>query len=234
MPNSADGWADRLRLAMLTTLGCVLLLSLPAIWVAWTPAILIGVVMTGAAAGVFYCVIYAFHDLAGPQPGAGAPPGAQRLPSKLDRSKVVRSVWNRKNQKPIGEGEGIRRKTTDNVKAWEHYQEGRTWDEIWGKGANKLARDKFKKALELDPEFAAALAGLGMTYAAAARWNWRTDAADPLGLATELANRALSSNSNLADPYEVLAVVHMVKRQYDLAEKKRQKAVALEPNAAST
>ena len=225
MPNSADGWADRLRLAMLTTLGCVLLLSLPAIWVAWTPAILIGVVVTGAAAGAFYCVIYAFHDLAGPQPGAGARPGAQRLTWKLDRSKVVRSVWNRKMQKTIGEGERIRRETTNHVEAWEHYQEGRTWDEIWGKGANRLAREKFKKALELDSEFAAALAGLGMTYAAAARWNWQTDVADPLGLATKLANRALTVNSNLGDPYEVLAIVHMVKRQYDLAEKNRQKAV---------
>ena len=228
--NRENGFGAGLREFSLGALGVILLTSLLVIWVSWTETMLLLVLATGATAGVFYCALYAFHDLACPQPGAGVPPGAPRY---MYRSKVVRSAWNRKIQMTIGEGERIRRKTTNNVEAWEHYQEGRTWYEIWGKEANRLARDKFKKALELDPEFATALAGLGMTYAAAARWNWKTDVADPLGLATKLANRALTLNSNLGDPYEVLAMVHLVKRQYHLAEKNRQNAVALEPNAAS-
>ena len=48
----------RIRNAVLTALGLVMMLSLPGIWVAWTPNMLLGIVGTSAAAGVLYCLLY--------------------------------------------------------------------------------------------------------------------------------------------------------------------------------
>ena len=48
----------RIRNTVLTALGLVMMLSLPAIWVAWTPNMLLGIVATSMAAGVFYCLLY--------------------------------------------------------------------------------------------------------------------------------------------------------------------------------
>ncbi len=71
MPVATTGMGDRLRGYALNTLGFILMTSLPLLWVAWTKAILLGIVVAGFAAGVLYCVIYAFHDIASRQSGGG-------------------------------------------------------------------------------------------------------------------------------------------------------------------
>lgn len=53
---------DVLREIVLAALGIILVLSLPAIWVAWTGTMLIGIVVTGVLSGVIYCLLHAFHD----------------------------------------------------------------------------------------------------------------------------------------------------------------------------
>ncbi len=77
MVSELAGWGQHLRSWVLNALAMVLLLSLPAIWVSWSRAMILGVVATGVAAGVLYCVLYAFHAQPPRQPGAGSPPRAE-------------------------------------------------------------------------------------------------------------------------------------------------------------
>ena len=58
MHEESNNLAFRIRNAVLTALGLVMMLSLPGMWVAWTPNMLLGIVGTSAAAGVLYCLLY--------------------------------------------------------------------------------------------------------------------------------------------------------------------------------
>ena len=60
--NDGNGFGERLSEFVLGVIGVVLLLSLMAIWVSWSETMFLLVLATGAMAGVFYCVLYAFHD----------------------------------------------------------------------------------------------------------------------------------------------------------------------------
>ena len=57
-----NGLAEGLRDFALAALGIILLMSLPAIWVAWTGKMLLVVFAIAATAGVFYCALYAYHQ----------------------------------------------------------------------------------------------------------------------------------------------------------------------------
>ena len=66
------------------------------------------------------------------------------------------------------EQERFQRAPTDNLEAYDYYLRGiesllRAWYER-KKEANVQARQMFEKAIELDPQYAAAYAGLGWTY----------------------------------------------------------------------
>ncbi len=58
MYGDASAITTRIRNAVLTALGLVMMLSLPGIWVAWTPNMLLGIVGTSFASGVFYILLY--------------------------------------------------------------------------------------------------------------------------------------------------------------------------------
>jgi len=47
---------------VLSVTGLVMLLSLPAVWLAWKPWVLGAVAVTGLAAAVIHCVVLAFEQ----------------------------------------------------------------------------------------------------------------------------------------------------------------------------
>jgi hypothetical protein len=59
----ANSWSRRLIVLGLNTTGLVLLLSLPAIWIAWTPRGLVMVMGAGVLAGALYCLLAAIEEL---------------------------------------------------------------------------------------------------------------------------------------------------------------------------
>ena len=56
-----NGLAEGLREFGLAALGFTLMLSLLAIWVAWTGTMLLVIFATTATAGVLFCALYGFH-----------------------------------------------------------------------------------------------------------------------------------------------------------------------------
>lgn len=140
-----------------------------------------------------------------------------------------------KVQMTIGESERILRKSTSNVDAWEFYKQGMEFYRNFQPGSLRLARKRFNKALMIDPDFVAALVGLGNVHAFYSRADWRgqfVSVADPLARATELADRALALNSHIAATHSLLANIHLARKQHDQALAAIRRAIALEPNGA--
>ncbi len=76
--------ADSLVALGLMLLGFVLMVTPLALWVAWTDTILLGVLATGATAGVLYCVLVRFERPANPAKGEPSDYGrAVMLPDKI-------------------------------------------------------------------------------------------------------------------------------------------------------
>jgi TolB-like protein/DNA-binding winged helix-turn-helix (wHTH) protein/Tfp pilus assembly protein PilF len=121
---------------------------------------------------------------------------------------------------------------TRNLEAYGYFQRGQSALLIRQSSANKTAREMFRRAMELDPTFARAYAGLALTYAADYRNQWSKDSAAALDRAFELARTALQINPDVPETYWALAYVHAQRRQHEQALKYLETAVRLYPSFA--
>jgi serine/threonine-protein kinase len=83
------------------------------------------------------------------------------------------------------------------IDVFEHYARARNLVLTWERGAIDQAREHLEQALELDPEYAPALAWMA-SFFAPARWMGTADPKD-LEAALDLANRAVESDPEVAE-----------------------------------
>ncbi len=126
----------------------------------------------------------------------------------------------------------LTKRGTDNPKAYQAYLKGRYY---WNKGAGpgyEKSQEFFQQAIEIDPSYALAYAGLSDYYGVAAAFGvtcgketWlRSEAA---------AKKALALNSELGEAYNGLAGVKMsYYRDWPAAERDFRRGIALVPNYA--
>jgi tetratricopeptide (TPR) repeat protein len=94
------------------------------------------------------------------------------------------------------------------------------------------ARDLFQRALERQPSFAAAHAGLADTYLLLGAFLW-LPADDMFPKATASARQAIALNDTLAAPHATLGYLLEVHGQWPAAEREFERAIALDPNYAT-
>ena len=97
--------------------------------------------------------------------------------------------------------------------------------------SNAESRRLFVKALDLDPEYAAAYAGLGWTQLQSWQFLWSTER-QTLERARELAERAIALDRTLANAYHLLGQVHLWRKDHELALAQIARLVELAPNNA--
>jgi adenylate cyclase len=96
---------------------------------------------------------------------------------------------------------------------------------------NDEARRLFTRAIELDPNYAAAYLGLSWTYLQSWQFLWTSDRAS-LERARELAEKASALNSNLAGAGQALGQIYVWMKQHDEALAQAERGIALAPNDA--
>jgi adenylate cyclase len=129
------------------------------------------------------------------------------------------------------EQERLVRKYTENMEAYDYYLQGLEYFSRLTKDTNILAQQMFKRAIDLDPKFAAAYALLG--WARSQEWTlgWSQDP-QPLENAYELAQRAITLDESLPLSHAILAEVYLHKKQHEKAIAEQEKAITLSPNDA--
>jgi tetratricopeptide (TPR) repeat protein len=90
----------------------------------------------------------------------------------------------------------------------------------------------FEVAIDGDPLFADAYAGLGFTYYEEWAQQWSQDP-QTLDLAFDLATEAIKLNDSQGSAYTLLSHVYLRRGEFERAIEEQERAIALEPNNAS-
>jgi len=127
------------------------------------------------------------------------------------------------------EKERIEKKPTKDIRAYEYYVKGREYYFRYKREENEQAIELFKKAIELDPDYALAHAGLGDSYSQRAiRFGFPETWFDK---AIEEAQKAISLDPNLAEGHKALGSAYFFgKRWLRKGVEAFRKAVEADPN----
>jgi protein kinase/serine/threonine-protein kinase len=127
------------------------------------------------------------------------------------------------------EKERIEKAPTANPEAYDYYLKGREYYYRYRKEDNDQAIELFKKALEIDPNYALACAGLADAYfQKSSRFGVSETTMDQ---AIETAQKAVSLDPNLAEAYKALGTAYMGRGWRSKSIECMEKAVALDPNS---
>ena len=117
---------------------------------------------------------------------------------------------------------------TANADAYDLYLRGRYLLQRRGPGIMQ-AIDRFQRAIELDSTFGRAYAGLSEALEYTPYFG-STPAPDLRNRVTQLAQKALSLDSTLAEPHVALALVHMHAWEWDQSAEEFRRGIAADPN----
>ncbi len=117
--------------------------------------------------------------------------------------------------------------TTDSVDAFDHYLRGREQYHRTASGHLERAKQEFEKAIEIDPDYALAWAGL--TYVFVDTY-WYADK-EPIYIdkAHEASRKAVEFAPHLAESHAARGLAYRVAEQFDKAEAEFEKAIELNP-----
>lgn len=150
------------------------------------------------------------------------------------QSDIAEKIINALNAKlSPEEGERIQKKPTENVDAHRFYLQGRWfWDKRTEKDLKK-AIEYFEKALEKDPHYAKAYAGLADSYAVLPFFS-PISTKEAYKKVKETALKSLELDNSLAEAYTSLASVKdQIEYDWEGAERKYMKAIELNPSYAT-
>jgi len=146
---------------------------------------------------------------------------------------IASKIADRFELKPSGEPSSTAsRQLAPNQEAYAFYLKGL---HAWNKRTKEdlaQAAQLFKQAIDKDPTYAAAYAGLASTYVLLPEYSSRPQS-EYSPLASAAAEKALALDSSSADAYTVLGLVASYSRQYQKAEEQFQRAIRLNPNQAT-
>ncbi|NOT58544.1 MAG: adenylate/guanylate cyclase domain-containing protein [Deltaproteobacteria bacterium] len=127
------------------------------------------------------------------------------------------------------------RKRTDNLEAYDLYLRGleTVWRAYYGtkKDANEQARQLLEKAIAVDPSYAEAYTGLGMTYFLDGFYRWNPGQ-QSFERAHEQLQKAVALDDTLPQAHRILGGVYVWQKQHERAIAEAQRAITLDPNDA--
>ena len=94
------------------------------------------------------------------------------------------------------------------------------------------ARSLLRRAIEIDPNYAAAYAALAETYFTAASMGWAESPSEAVDRAEDMANKALALDESDVRAHVILGRIHIFHQRYAQARVEMDRAIALNPNDA--
>jgi adenylate cyclase len=134
------------------------------------------------------------------------------------------------------EGEQARlwRKSTHNGQAYDLFLRGRNaFIKTFSREGSSQAVRLIEQAIELDPAFARAYAGLARQFLVQVRNGWSQAPEESLARALDLTNRAIALDESLAYGYSARSHYFRLKGDFEQALADGEKAVALSPEGAA-
>jgi TolB-like protein/Tfp pilus assembly protein PilF len=121
----------------------------------------------------------------------------------------------------------------ENAEAYRLYLQGRFFADRFIREDTAKAIGYYRQALELDPEYALAWAGLSRAYSNQAGYSWDVEITAGFGKAREAAERALQSEPDLAEGHAALGQIRMWHDwDWDGADESLRRALELAPGDA--
>jgi adenylate cyclase len=131
-----------------------------------------------------------------------------------------------------GEQAALRVRGTDNLDAYLKFLQARDYFNQFSREGNIIAKQKFREAVALAPQYASAYAGIAFTYLVEPWHGWSDSPAESLRLAMEYAKRCLALDETFSDAHTALGLVYLLMRQWDEAVEACERAASLNPSNA--
>ena len=126
----------------------------------------------------------------------------------------------------------LQKKATDSLKAYDYFQEGLRHYRAITKGSNVLARQAYRQAIELDPNYGRAYGGIAVTLVVDYRWGWTDTPQEALDRALVLAKKAVELDPDSPQTYWALGFVQLARKDYKDARAAAEKSIEVAPNYA--
>jgi TolB-like protein/DNA-binding winged helix-turn-helix (wHTH) protein/cytochrome c-type biogenesis protein CcmH/NrfG len=123
-------------------------------------------------------------------------------------------------------------KPTQNLEAYDYVLRARPALQRPARAEIVNARALLQRAIALDPNYAAAYAGLAETYFAATSMGWSESPTETLSRAEEMANKALSLDESDVRARVILGRIHLFYHRYAQAQAEIDRAIAINPSDA--
>lgn len=130
------------------------------------------------------------------------------------------------------EKQRLAKRYTRNLVAYENFLSGQAQLLHRERSSNEKAREWYRLAIENDPQFARAYAGLALSYAADFRNQWVDDGALALKKARDMAETAYQIDPTIPEVYWVLGYVNTQYREHNEALNLLGHAIELDPSYA--
>lgn len=132
----------------------------------------------------------------------------------------------------VGEQDIFRRRSTYSVQAYDAYLRGLEDHGHRTPEGNRSARGHFERAIELDPDFSLAVAGLALVDSREAIDGWTATPLNSLNRAAKLAETAARMNPAIPQAHFASGQVALFKQHHESAIEATQRAIHISPNYA--
>ena len=123
-------------------------------------------------------------------------------------------------------------KRTENLESYDLFLRGRDLVNRLTKEDNAAARQSFQRAIELDPEYARAYAGIALTHFYPVQFKWSESPGESLKQAFDFAKKAVELDASDYYSHQTLGRIYIARKEYDHGLASYETALSLNPNDA--